>query len=73
MKSEAFWTPIIASSQFDEKPELYSQSKVRPVKNQLYSPNARNYVREQINVRPIKNELKASKPALSNGLSVGSH
>ena len=28
MLSEAFWTPNIASSQFDEKPEIGSRSKV---------------------------------------------
>ena len=30
MLSEAFWTPNIASSQFDEKPELGSRSKGSP-------------------------------------------
>ena len=42
MLSEAFWTPNIASSQFDEYFELGSRRKVRPVKNQLGSPNTSN-------------------------------
>ena len=44
MLSEAFWTP----SQLDEYSELNSRTKVRPIKNQLYSPNTPNYVREQM-------------------------
>ena len=47
MLSEAFWTPNIASSQFDEYSQLGSRRKVRPIKNQLGSPTTPNYVREQ--------------------------
>ena len=47
MLSEAFWMPNIASSQLDENSQLGSQRKVRPVKNQLGSPNSSNWVREQ--------------------------
>ena len=52
--SEAFWTPTpnIASSQFDEYPERYicniREAKVRPIKNQLYSPNTSNSVHDQM-------------------------
>ena len=42
MLSEAFWTPNIASSQFDEYFQLGSRRKVRPIKNQLDSPNTSN-------------------------------
>ena len=47
MLSEAFWTPNIASSQFDEYSQLGSRRNVRPVKNQLGSPSTSNLVREQ--------------------------
>ena len=47
MLSEAFWTPNIASSQFDEYFQLGLHRKVRPIKNQLGSPNTSNSVREQ--------------------------
>ena len=47
MLSEAFWTPNIALSQFDEYFQLGLQRKVRPVKNQLGLPNTSNWVREQ--------------------------
>ena len=46
MLSEAFCTPNIASSQFDEY--YIREANVRPVKNQLYSPNTPNYDREQM-------------------------
>ena len=46
--NEAFWTQNIASSQFDEYPNYIREAKVRPIKNQLYSPNTPNYVREQM-------------------------
>ena len=42
MLSEAFWTPNIASSQFDEYSQLGSRTKARPIKNQLGSPNTPN-------------------------------
>ena len=45
MLSEAFWTPDIAST---NTPNYIREAKVRPVKNQLYSPNIPNYVREQM-------------------------
>ena len=48
MLGEAFWTPNIASSQFDEIPNYIPEANVRPIKNQLYSPNTPNYVREQM-------------------------
>ena len=35
MLSEAFWTPTIASSQFDEYSQLGSRTNIRPVKNGL--------------------------------------
>ena len=38
MVSEAFWTPNIDSSQFDEYPELGSKANDRPIKNQLCWP-----------------------------------
>ena len=47
MLSKSFWTLNISLSQFDEDPQLYSQSK-SSVKNQLYLPNTPNYVREQM-------------------------
>ena len=42
MLSEAFWTPNIVSSQFDEYFQLGSRRKVRPIKNQLGSSNTPN-------------------------------
>ena len=38
----SFWTPNIASSQFDEYFQLGSRRKFRPIKNQLGSPNTSN-------------------------------
>ena len=56
MFSEAFWTPNIASLQFDEYSDYVGEAKVRPIKDQLGSTNSPNYVREA-NVCPIKNGL----------------
>ena len=47
MLSETFSTPNIASSQFDEYSKYIREAKVRPIKDQLYSPNKPNYVREK--------------------------
>ena len=54
MLSEAFWTPNIASSQFDECPELYSRSKSKS------SPNLEPTIfaeYSQLCSRTIKNGL----------------
>ena len=51
MLSEAFWTPNIASSQFDEYPELGSSKRTNYVG--LGSTITPNYVREA-NVRQIR-------------------
>ena len=45
MLSEAVWTPNIAST---NTPNYIREAKVRPIKNQLYSPNIPNYVCEQM-------------------------
>ena len=42
MLSEAFWTLNIALSQFNEYFQLGSRTKIRPIKNQLGSPNNSN-------------------------------
>ena len=42
MLSQAFWTPNLASLQFDEYSQLDSRNKRWPIKNQLGSPNTPN-------------------------------
>ena len=41
-------------------PNYICEAKVRPIKNQLYSPNTPNYVREQM-FALIKNGLKTEQ------------
>ena len=60
MLSEDFWTPNIASLQFDEYSQLGSRRKVRPIKNQLDSPS---------NIRPIKNGLKGGHSKLTRAVT----
>ena len=56
MLSEAFWTPNIASSQFDEYSELYSRSKSLPNKEPtIFAEYSQPFSRTK--VRPIKDGL----------------
>ena len=63
MLSEDFWTPNIASSQFNDTPKYIHEAKVCPIKNQLCSQTnvcpIKNQLCSQTNVCPIKNRLKA--------------
>ena len=57
---KAFWTPNVASSQFNEYSQLGSRRKVRPVKNQLGS-NEYFQLGSRTNIRPVKNGLKGQR------------
>ena len=71
MLSEAFqWTPNISSSQFEEYAQLYSRCPVRPVKNQLYSPNTPKYVREQMFTQLRTGLMCEQRPSLQWPLSL---
>ena len=69
MLSEAFWTPNIASSQFDEYSELYSRSKSLPNKEPtIFAEYSQPFSRTK--VRPIKDGLQGNQnfdfPATGN-------
>ena len=62
-KNEAFWTPDIASSQFDNYAELGSQSKSCSIKNYIRQTFFRideypELGSQSKNVSPVKNRLK---------------
>ena len=63
MLSETFWTQNIASSQFDQNSNYIREAKVRPIKNQLYSLNTPNYVREFFltRLKAVKKKKKKSE------------
>ena len=74
MLNEAFLDPEYSFVVVRRILRIYREAKVRPIKNQLYSPNTPNYVREQMfaqlrtDLRPPKRKKEETKLETDTGI-----